>query len=457
MRLREGYKAALPIKRAEMPVGRQSICIAQPPPAHPSHTTRSAAPKMPSLRKSLTRRVSKPLRALKVFSPKSKSKGQDAGSQTSASETASVASSSPPAEHTIAKVVVVQAQIVDEVQSPVQVEEKQHEAARRSSHDQLDSAPQSGPQNVSSEPQPTAEITSPIIEPSSQPPAAPEVDISKPSDVSNADDNVSPISPEPSKDATPSTAEEIDGTTGVRNEEQALVLETVESTPAVDAVEKDVEIVVVEQSTTSVPDESNSHEVQPLSESLEFVVVNDDDASPPPPVTVVELFDEKAKDMDVPAMEEQQVSSSTAAVSPLAGDAMLLDPVADINPFIEDVSTSPSTENIASSADKPSEPSPLSSPDVSPEASTSVPAHPLSETPSTPLNVNKEVPPSPPAASDSGSDEPAPVVHAPGITLPTLFLPIPNVRLLDSILHLTWWLTAKVTAFSFWRVSRPTR
>jgi len=405
----------------------------------------------------LTRRVSKPLRALKVFSPKSKSKGQDAGSQTSASETASVSSSAPLAEPTITKVVVVQAQIVDEVQRPAQVaKEKQrdeHEAERRSSHDQLDSTPpsHSEPQNVASEPQPTPEIASATSESIPQPPSAPDVDTTKSADVSNEEDTTSPRSPEPSTDdAVPSTTEEAAVAADIGSEEQALVAD--ESIPStVDVAEKDVQVVVaVEEQSTAGPSAS-SHETQPLAES-EFVVVLVNDDDPPPPVTVVELFDEKSKDMDMPSVEEQLPSSSVAAVAPLD------DPVADINPFIEDVSLSASSENVSSSEDKPpSEPSPLSSPDVSPELSSSAPAHPLSELPNTPLNVNKDVPPSPPAASDSESDEAAPVIHAPGLTLPTLFLPIPNVRLLDSILHLTWWLTAKVTSFSFWRVSRPTR
>jgi len=405
----------------------------------------------------LTRRVSKPLRALKVFSPKSKSKGQDAGSQTSASETASVSSSAPLAEPTITKVVVVQAQIVDEVQRPAQVaKEKQrdeHEAERRSSHDQLDSTPpsHSEPQNVASEPQPTPEIASATSESIPQPPSAPDVDTTKSADVSNEEDTTSPRSPEPSTDdAVPSTTEEAAVAADIGSEEQALVAD--ESIPStVDVAEKDVQVVVaVEEQSTAGPSAS-SHETQPLAES-EFVVVLVNDDDPPPPVTVVELFDEKSKDMDMPSVEEQLPSSSVAAVAPLD------DPVADINPFIEDVSLSASSENVTSSEDKPpSEPSPLSSPDVSPELSSSAPAHPLSELPNTPLNVNKDVPPSPPAASDSESDEAAPVIHAPGLTLPTLFLPIPNVRLLDSILHLTWWLTAKVTSFSFWRVSRPTR
>lgn len=55
--------------------------------------------------------------------------------------------------------------------------------------------------------------------------------------------------------------------------------------------------------------------------------------------------------------------------------------------------------------------------------------------PSIPLpNVNKDVPPPPP--SDAESE--APELYLPGLTMPTMFLPIPNVRLSLSY-TLTWW------------------
>jgi hypothetical protein len=49
-------------------------------------------------------------------------------------------------------------------------------------------------------------------------------------------------------------------------------------------------------------------------------------------------------------------------------------------------------------------------------------------------NVNKDVPP--PPASDAESE--APELYLPGLTMPTMFLPIPNVRLSLSY-TLTWW------------------
>lgn len=49
-------------------------------------------------------------------------------------------------------------------------------------------------------------------------------------------------------------------------------------------------------------------------------------------------------------------------------------------------------------------------------------------------NVNKDVPP--PPASEAESE--APELYLPGLTMPTMFLPIPNVRLSLSY-TLTWW------------------
>ena len=60
---------------------------------------------------------------------------------------------------------------------------------------------------------------------------------------------------------------------------------------------------------------------------------------------------------------------------------------------------------------------------------------PSEATPSLPSpNVNKDIPP--PPASETESE--APELYLPGLTMPTMFLPIPNVRLSLSY-TLTWW------------------
>ena len=70
---------------------------------------------------------------------------------------------------------------------------------------------------------------------------------------------------------------------------------------------------------------------------------------------------------------------------------------------------------------------------------------PTPTTPITPLtpNVNKAVPPPPPPPdSDEDSDE-APDLYLPGLIIPTMFLPIPNVRRLSLSYHLMWWFSSK--------------
>lgn len=53
-------------------------------------------------------------------------------------------------------------------------------------------------------------------------------------------------------------------------------------------------------------------------------------------------------------------------------------------------------------------------------------------------NLNKAVPPPP---SESETDEEAPDLYLPGLLIPTMFLPIPNVRRPFSSNYLTWWLS----------------
>ncbi|KAF9006133.1 hypothetical protein BDQ17DRAFT_332984 [Cyathus striatus] len=77
--------------------------------------------------------------------------------------------------------------------------------------------------------------------------------------------------------------------------------------------------------------------------------------------------------------------------------------------------------------------------EISLTAPTSPPpnADPLSS-PLLPANLNKDVPP--PPSTSSESDEEAPDLYLPGLVIPTMFLPIPNVRRSFSN-QLTWWLS----------------
>jgi len=83
-------------------------------------------------------------------------------------------------------------------------------------------------------------------------------------------------------------------------------------------------------------------------------------------------------------------------------------------------------------------------PSMSPALSPAPSPHPLAKALPSPIpapNVNKELPP---PATDLGSDEsdnetPELILH--GVVVPTMFLPIPNVRPAFSSSPLTWWLS----------------
>ena len=60
------------------------------------------------------------------------------------------------------------------------------------------------------------------------------------------------------------------------------------------------------------------------------------------------------------------------------------------------------------------------------------------------LNTDKPVPAPPPPTSDTESEPEAPAVYLPQLVLPTMFLPIPNVRISS---HLTWWLTRRTSVY----------
>lgn len=82
---------------------------------------------------------------------------------------------------------------------------------------------------------------------------------------------------------------------------------------------------------------------------------------------------------------------------------------------------------------------------VSPhDVSLSIPASPIPSSISQPNlllspNINKDVPP-PPSDSEEEEEE-VPEVHLPGLIIPTMFLPIPNVRHFFLSNQLTWWLS----------------
>jgi len=90
--------------------------------------------------------------------------------------------------------------------------------------------------------------------------------------------------------------------------------------------------------------------------------------------------------------------------------------------------------------------------EISLARSSSQPASPV--TPVTPLtpNVNKAVPP--PPETDEDEDE-GPDLYLPGLVIPTMFLPIPNVRRFTLSYHLLWWLSPR--PYLMYNTTRPIR
>jgi hypothetical protein len=88
-------------------------------------------------------------------------------------------------------------------------------------------------------------------------------------------------------------------------------------------------------------------------------------------------------------------------------------------------------------------------PEISPSESVTLSPAPSSEpplsaepAPQAPA-VDKPVP-ALPVVSDTESEQEAPAVHLPQLVMPTMFLPIPNVRINS---YLTWWLTRRIPIY----------
>ena len=69
---------------------------------------------------------------------------------------------------------------------------------------------------------------------------------------------------------------------------------------------------------------------------------------------------------------------------------------------------------------------------------------PLENAPAPPPVKDKPVPAPPPVSEDTESEPEAPAVYLPQLVLPTMFLPIPNVRMSSP---LTWWLTRRTSVY----------
>ncbi|KAI0766703.1 hypothetical protein BD413DRAFT_569946 [Trametes elegans] len=124
------------------------------------------------------------------------------------------------------------------------------------------------------------------------------------------------------------------------------------------------------------------------------------------------------------------------------------------DPFMREPEDSSSEEASAPSDGEEDGPPPPAE-----EITLAPPPVPAPSTPSVPHspNMNKSVPPTPvPAASDDDEDEEeVPELYLPGLTLPTMFLPIPNVRY-PAFSSLTWWLSKDVVNYRPCTISRQT-
>lgn len=112
------------------------------------------------------------------------------------------------------------------------------------------------------------------------------------------------------------------------------------------------------------------------------------------------------------------------------------------DPFLVD-----DQESISSSGDSPAPPA-SSELNISPapEPTLSTPPSPSQPVSLPSPNVNKDVPP-PPAETDSDESD-APDLYLSGLILPSMFLPIPNVRRSPSFNFLTWWLSRSLIYYN---------
>jgi hypothetical protein len=148
-----------------------------------------------------------------------------------------------------------------------------------------------------------------------------------------------------------------------------------------------------------------------------------------------ELRQEESGGMSVSVDEPLPTSSESIPNSPLV---VYVEPEVP-DPFLIDDEDDPESDNDEEAN---------AAATVSESQQTIIPAHEISLTsepiPSLPMvpppNINKDVPPPPRPDSESDEDQ-VPDLYLPGLILPTMFLPIPNVRRSFSSNYLTWWLS----------------
>lgn len=160
----------------------------------------------------------------------------------------------------------------------------------------------------------------------------------------------------------------------------------------------------------------------------------------PPPALGSEVKDSSSS---VPSSSEPMFSSPpNVYVEPEVPDPFLIDD--------EDDSSEEEGRN------SPSAPISSSQQTITPshEISLAIPTSPSISQPTTPHTIplppsdlNKDVPPPPSSDSEPDEDE-APDLYLPGLVIPTMFLPIPNVRRPFSSHYLMWWLSRSLMYYT---------
>ncbi|GBE86415.1 hypothetical protein SCP_0902940 [Sparassis crispa] len=184
-----------------------------------------------------------------------------------------------------------------------------------------------------------------------------------------------------------------------------------------------------------------AEEVTVVSSAVDEVAlpsVDDEDVFASPPAEDIEVAQPPAEDEDEVAQssaEDEVVSAEdeVATVQPPADDDIALtqspadDEVALQPPADDEVALQPPADDEVALVQIPADDkSALEQDPSSPDSATSMPL------PSP--NMNKEVPPPPPAESDEEDEEEAPELYLSSLTIPTMFLPIPNTDPLTTLL-----------------------
>lgn len=183
------------------------------------------------------------------------------------------------------------------------------------------------------------------------------------------------------------------------------------------------------------------------------------EAAPEPEVTVIEVATPSSAMADaehVPA-PEQELAVPVEEVLAFSPPPVIVEPEVP-DPFLVDDPEEPLSDDNDEAAhveDEEERDSVVPADEIALAQSTILAPAPAPAVPAAPsaLLVNKPVPPAPTAETNSDSEEDSdspPELYLPGLTIPTMFLPIPNVRFSSPCSSLTWWLSPARGNSSFW-------